>query len=169
MVTQSVSISEFASLVQKLQQSPDDSKLKTAVVGLLPEMRHLAKTQPMAGYYLAHTYSPNSQQYRQAMVQSADLGCTNAMLAASEFLARSNHPENLQKAADYIKRIKLAPDSYIKTNLEKLLARYPKLDTAVQNQQTKTAGADHIHRFFPTASGNKEGEMGLEDKETYQP
>ena len=81
---------EFATLVDKVHQYPDDSLLKQKVVRRLPEMRALAQKNPLAMYHLAQVYSPASPQYKEMMTRSADMGCTNAMLAVCQLLLKSH-------------------------------------------------------------------------------
>ncbi|TAL64284.1 MAG: hypothetical protein EPN84_03705, partial [Legionella sp.] len=112
---------EFANLLSQLQRSPHDSALKQAVVKHLPEMKALAKVNPLALFHLAQIHPQNSKQYQQMMRQSAELGCTNAMLALAQVLAKSKNPLDLHKAGQFIVKIVGSQDSYIQKHAQELL------------------------------------------------
>ncbi len=139
------SSTEFAQLVNKLHQSPNDSSLKKAVVELLPRMIYLAKNDPMALYHLAHIYAPNSPQYQQTMCQAANLGCTSAMLAMCQILARSKNPRAVIEASLYLAKINGSDDLYVKEEAKKLITKYPQLAEAQEHEQCNSS---HAHRFF---------------------
>lgn len=98
MANKYISSGDFATLVNQLQQSPEDPYLKQKIVKYLPYMQELAKKNPFALYHLAHVFPEKSSQHKNMILKSAELGCTNAMLAACKFLAESKRPEDQQKA-----------------------------------------------------------------------
>ena len=138
---------EFAELVNKLHQTPNDPTLKKAVVEHLPKMMSLAQNNPLALYHLAHIYAPNSPQYQQTMRQAANLGCTNAMLVMCQVLGKSNNPNEVKKAAHYLTMINKSDDSYIKEQAEKLVKENPQL-AKTQHHEQSNLGYIHTHRFF---------------------
>ncbi|KTC89465.1 hypothetical protein OQJ18_09200 [Fluoribacter dumoffii] len=155
------SSNEFAALVNQLHKSPNDPVLKQAIVQHLPKMMALAQDNPLALYHLAHIYPPTSSQYQQTMRQSANLGCTNAMLVMMHILGKANDVNDLKKAVHYLTMINKSNDSYIKEQAKALLDEYPQL-AKVANEQAKT----HIsyglaHRFF-TPQREKEESMELQ-------
>ena len=168
MATQFTSSNDFAALVKQLQQSPEDFYLKTIIVRHWPQIREWGKTNPLALYHLAHAYAPNSAQYKQTMLQSADLGCTNAMLAASQFLAQSKNPADQEKAAHYLKMIEHAGDSYIQKHAQELLDEHPQLSVAIQSQPVKAHAGHHNQRFFITESVFKGQRTAVEHWEAEQ-
>lgn len=143
---------EFAELVNKLQQSPNDSSLKKAVLTLYPKMEFLAKDNPMALYHLAQVYAPNSPKYQQTMRQAANLGCTNAMLVMCQILGKSNNLREVRKAAFYLGHIEHSEDSYIKEEAQKLISEYPLLAKAQEYAKSHLSHG-HNHRFFIPKSG----------------
>ena len=157
--------SVFASLVSKLQKSPENHALKPAVVNRMPEMKALSKINPMVLFRLAKAFPPNSPKYKQTMMQSAELGCTNAMLAICELLVNSNEPFALKKAGHYLLMIEKSQDSYMKEQSKALLAEYPQLAAAIKTQ-SKPESYPHAHRFFTVAPERKvreqvEHEVGM--------
>lgn len=136
--------SEFATLVNQLHRSPDDPALKQAVLKRLPEMKALAQVNSLALYRLAQVYPQNSTQYEQMMKQSAAQGCTNAMFAMAELLAKLPSSTDLKKAAEYIVMINKSKDSYMMKQTKTLLESHPKLLQEVQMQ----SGYSQRTRFF---------------------
>ncbi len=144
------SSNEFAALVNQLHRSPNDPVLKQAVVQHLPKMMTLAQDNPMALYHLAHIYPPTSSQYKQTMRQSANLGCTNAMLVMMQVLGNSNDVSDVKKAAHYLTMINKSDDSYIKEQAKLLVDEYPQLARAVREQVQAKPNLSYglAHRFF---------------------
>ncbi|MCE0722725.1 MULTISPECIES: hypothetical protein [Legionella] len=142
------SSNEFATLVNQLHRSPNDPVLKQAVVQHLPKMMALAQDNPMALYHLAHIYPPTSSQYKQTMRQSANLGCTNAMLVMCQILGNSTEPDDLKKAAHYVTMINRSDDSYIKEQAKLLVGEYPQLERALQHQAKPNLSYTLAQRFF---------------------
>jgi hypothetical protein len=155
------SSNEFASLVSKLQQTPEDPYLKKQIMELFPQMKEWAKNDAMTLYHLAQVYVPGSPQYRKTMFQAADLGCTNAMLEAYNFLAKSKKPEDKEKSLDYLRKIEASQDSYIIGKAEKLV-----LD---QIQQEKINVGKHEHGFFTAKPDRRENDAAPEVQEFIQP
>lgn len=146
--------SEFASLVNQLHRSPDDPALKQALVRRLPEMKALAQVNPLALFRLAQIYPQNSAQYQNMMIQSADLGCTNAMLALCHLLLKSNTFGDLKKAAGYMNRIEHSNDSYIMKQSRSLLETHPQLALEMKSQ-IKADGHHKGPRFFASQTDTK--------------
>jgi hypothetical protein len=169
MTIQFVSSNDFASIVNQLHRSPEDPHLKRQVVKHVAEMKKLAETHPLALYHLAHIYPPKSSQYRQAILQSADLGCTNAMLAACQLLLKTNQPEDLQKAVDYVAGIKESKDSYIIKHCIELLNENPQLAKAVQPPSIKAPVSPQVHRFFTAQAAKKASENEFENQKICKP
>ncbi len=145
--------SEFARLLSQLQQSPESVALKQAIVLRLPEMKALAQNNhPLALYWLAQSYCASSPQYKEMMFRSADLGCTNAMLAACQLLFKSNQRADVGKAAEYMKSIEASNDSYIKNAAQELLMKLP--------QRTQLSTKSLSNRFFTICSESTEKYMG---------
>ncbi|AUH71905.1 hypothetical protein [Legionella sainthelensi] len=143
------SSNEFAALVNKLHESPNDPAIKAAVVQHLPKMLVLAQDNPMALYHLAHIYPPNSSQYKQTMRQSANLGCTNAMLVMCQMLAKTDDANDLKKAVHYLGMIQKSNDSYIKEQAQKLVTEHPQLaKTMKEHVKPKLYHNNNIHQFF---------------------
>lgn len=140
-----VSSNEFASLVNQLQQTPEDPNLKRIVIKHLPKIRELAQKDPLALYHLAQIYPPNSSMYKQTMLQSADLGCTNAMLEACSFLLKSANPKELKQAEHYLQKIKQSQDTYIIKQADKLFKEEP---AQASKEHTAPNKGGHQHRFF---------------------
>ncbi|KTD79180.1 hypothetical protein [Legionella waltersii] len=132
MAAQLDSSTEFAALVAQLQSNPNDPALKQAVIRHLPEMRVLAKTNPIAMYHLAMVYAPGSAQYKQMMLQAAAEGSTNAMLAVCDLYLKTGSATDLLTAAHYMRLIQKSGDSYIMKQGRELMDRYP--DFAEQMQ-----------------------------------
>lgn len=147
------SSSEFASLVNQLHRSPNDPALKQALIRRLPEMKALAKINPLALFRLAQIYPQASAQYQQMMTQSADLGCTNAMLALCQLLLKSNTSGDLNKAAQYMNRIEQSNDTYIIKHSRSLLDTHPQL--AELKSQAKIDTYQQGPRFFSNLSERK--------------
>jgi len=141
------SSSEFATLVNQLHCSPDDPVLKQAVVSRLPQMKALAQKSPLALYRLAQVYPKSSTQYAEMMSKAADLGCTNAMLAACQFLVKTSRSDDFRKAAYYMLLIDQSADSYIKQNSRSLLDNYPQLSEEMRLLQS-SAVVQCASRFF---------------------
>lgn len=132
MTNQPILSSEFSSLASQLQQCPDDQHLKQIVVSRLPEMRALAKVNPLAMFHLAQIYAPTSPQYKQMMRQSANLGCTNAMLALCELMVHSTTDADIKTAAHYLSLIERSNDSYIMQKAQELMDANPDFTIAVR-------------------------------------
>lgn len=120
-------VSDFFALAKKLQSTPNDLVLKNKLVARLPEMKLLAQRDPMVLYRLAVIYPPNSPEYKNAIRQSANRGCTNAMLDYSRMLVKSHKLEDLKTAAHFIKQINASEDTYIKSLSKSFLAEQPEL------------------------------------------
>lgn len=146
--------SEFATLLNELQQSPENPIVKQALIRRLPEMKALAKVNPLALFRLAQIYAESSIQYRQMMLQSADAGCTNAMLAVCQFLVKSQLPQDVKKAVGYFRKIASSNDSYIKELSNELLINSPDLQAEINAQ----SGGDSYSRarFFQVSPDKKE-------------
>ncbi|KTD62959.1 Dot/Icm secretion system substrate [Legionella santicrucis] len=143
------SSNEFAALVNQLHKSPNDPAIKAAVVQHLPKVLALAQDNPMALYHLAHIYPPNSSQYKQTMRQSANLGCTNAMLVMCQILAKTDDVNDLRKAVHYLGMIQRSNDSYIIGQAKKLVTEYPLLArTMREHAQPRLYHNNNIHQFF---------------------
>lgn len=142
--------SEFALLVNQLHNSPNNPALKQEVVRRLPEMKILAKTKPLDLYRLAQIYSQNSIQYQKMMTQSADLGCTNAMLAVVK-MHLSATPSDLKKAAIYALKIERSNDSFIQKHAKALLEDNPKLKIEL-NTLKKSLNSSSSAQFFSTVT-----------------
>jgi len=166
MVAKSISSNEFASLVKKLQGSPNNPELKQAILKHLPEMRALAGSNSLALYHLAYIFPPNSGQHKQALLQAADKGCTNAMLDACKLLVKSGKPADMKKAAHYLLMIEQSNDSYIIQHSKSLLADSPQLARAVQEQRTQQS-SQNIHRFFPVNRERTVEAVGIEQRKTH--
>ncbi len=165
MASQLVSSSEFASLVNQLQKAPHDALLKLQVVKVLPQMRELAKNNPLALYHLAHVYPPKSPQYKQMMMQAADLGCTNAMLATAQLLAESGSDDDLELAINYLHKIAQSDDSYVQENAQQIIEQHPRLTGLIQ-YETK-ACQENSYRFFAQKLSAKT-EIPLEEQSICQ-
>lgn len=168
MATHLTSSSEFASLVSQLQRSPDDVNLKMRVIKHLPQMRELAKTNPLALYHLAIIYPPKSEQYRQTVLQAADLGCTNAMLTACQLLSEGEHPEDKELAAHYLQKIEESQDSFMIENSKKLFGN-TKQTKEIPSTPSKTQAGNHAQGFFTWPPERKEMDVGLEESALKQP
>jgi hypothetical protein len=142
------SSNEFAALVNQLHKAPNDPALKKAVVEHLPKMVSLAQDSPMSLYHLAHIYPPKSSQYKQTMRESANLGCTNAMLVMCQVLAESNEPSDWKKAVHYLTRIEKSNDSYIKEQAQSLVQENPQLMNALNDKNKHNLSHNISHRFF---------------------
>lgn len=117
--------SDFSSLVSQLQQCPDDQILKQLVVSRLPEIKAIAEVNPLAMFHLAQIHSPTSPQYKLKMRQSANLGCTNAMLALCELMVSSSSGADMKTAAHYLNLIARSNDSFIIQKAQQLLEDNP--------------------------------------------
>jgi len=150
--------SEFAHLVSQLQESPDNPALKQAVVSRIPEMMALAEVNPLARYRLAQIYPPSSAQHKLALQQSADSGCTNAMLALCQQLVKSNNPADMKKASYYMSLIMTSKDSYIIKHSKPLLEKYPQLAPELKDKPKSASSYAHNHRFFTALPERKKQE-----------
>ncbi|WP_149865198.1 hypothetical protein [Legionella saoudiensis] len=166
MANKYVSSGDFAALVSQLQQSPEDPYLKQKVVKYLPYMQELAKKNPLALYHLAHVFPEKSAQHKNMIIKSAELGCTNAMLAACKFLVESKRPEDQQKAKLFLAKIEQSEDSFIMKHGQELAAKHPHLATAVQPAIVSNAATAN-HRFF-TKAESKTQDVVLEKQNSYQ-
>lgn len=149
--------SEFASIVDKLQKSPEDPTLKQALLKRIPEMKALAKVNALALYRLAQIYPQNSAQYQLMMNKSADMGCTNALLALCELSLKSNTHADLKKAAGYMDRIAVSNDSYIIKHSRSLLETHPQLEAEMKTS-SKVNLRSQSNRFFSSVADKKEDE-----------
>lgn len=159
---------QFASLVKQLHQSPDNPALQNAVVRRLPEMMALAKVNPLAQYRLAQMHSPTSPQYKQMMRQSANMGCTNAMLAVCELLLKSNASADLKTAAHYMDMIEQSKDTYILKQSRDLLEAHPGLAAFMKAEFKFVSKSDSYNmgnRFF---KGQSERNSSVEIEEQNQ-
>jgi hypothetical protein len=120
---------EFASLVKKLHESPNNPVLKQEVVSKIPDMIILAKVSPLAQFRLAQMHSPTSPQYKQMMRKSANMGCTNAMLALCEVLLKQEAPTSadLKTAVHYMRMIEGSDDTFILEQRNALLKTNPQV------------------------------------------
>lgn len=169
MANKYVSSGDFAALVNQLQQSPEDPYLKQKVVKYLPYMQELAKTEPLALYHLAHVFPEKSSQHRNMILKSAELGCTNAMLAACKFLAESNRPEDQQKAKSFLVEIERSQDSFIMKHSKELVEEHPHLAPSTPTQSGVVSNAATAnHRFFAKAE-SKAADAALDSQNSYQP
>jgi hypothetical protein len=156
---------KFATLVKQLHQSPDNPALKQELVRSLPEMKALAKVNPLAQYRLAQIHSPGSPQYKQMMRQSANMGCTNAMLAICEVLVKSNTSADLNTAAHYMELIERSKDSYILKQSRSLLDEHPQLAVLMKTEPynpIKTANT--ALRFFNQHQENANPEVEIQNQ-----
>ncbi len=160
--------SEFAALVNKLHRSPNDPALKQAVVIRLPEMKALAKVSPLALFRLAQVYPQNSAQYQHMMTQSANSGCTNAMLALCHLLLKSNAPGDLKKAAQYMTQIERSSDSYIISHSRSLLETHPQLAAELKSQATGNAYQQGPRFFSNGFEGKRQEQVVSPEVETFQ-
>lgn len=145
--------SEFAALVKQLHRTPNDPRVKQAVVGRLPEMRALAKTNPLALFRLAQVYSPSSSQYKQMIMESAAKGCTNAMLSACQLLLKSETSEDMITAVHYMRIIQNSNDSYITKLSKELLDNYPRFAEEFNSRSKESAYHSNL-RFFRVQDEN---------------
>lgn len=158
---------KFATLVERLHKSPDNPALKQELVRSLPEMKALAKVNPLAQFRLAQIHAPNSPQYKQMMRQSANMGCTNAMFALCELLVKSKSPADLKTAAHYMLMIERSKDSYIIKQSQSLLAEHPEL-AALMKAESKSGVKVESHnaafRFFGHSGKTVLPEMGVQSQ-----
>ena len=147
--------SEFTLLVNQLQARPDDIALKKNLLRYLPQMKALAEVNPLALYRLAQIYPKNSAQYQQTILQSADLGCTNAMLEASQFLLKSKNPKDFPKVIEYLRKIHLSKDSFMIKNAKALLKAHPTLAKTVQDKIKMHAPQKSRQIFFKNKAKEK--------------
>lgn len=152
------SSNEFAALVNKLQKTPNDPALKEAVVRNLPKMLALAQDNPLALYHLAHIYHPNSSQYKQTMRQSANLGCTSAMLVMCQILAKTGDANDLKNVAYYLGMINKSNDSFIKEQAQALMFDYPQLARIMQEGAKPKLYHSNIYQFFTPPQLERETE-----------
>jgi len=158
MVAKSDMSYEFASLIRELRNSPDDIALRQTVVKQLPEMKVLANDNALALFRLAQIYSPTSTQYKQMMRESANKGCTNAMLALCELLLKTNSAADLKTAAHYMTKIEYSNDSFMIKSGELLLENNPQLASEIESQSKKIE-TRYMGRFFhqPLEKNQTEG------------
>lgn len=114
---------DFTAFVTGLRESLslDDMGKKQTMAKFLPRMKAFAEESPIALYRLARFYSPTSPAYKEKVMQSADMGCTNAMLALCEVLFLSNTKEDLKTAVKYMLLIQNSQDSFINKEALSLL------------------------------------------------
>lgn len=148
---------EFTSLLSQLKQSPENPALKQAVLEQLPLMKALAVKNPFALYCLAQVYSERSSKYKQLMIQAAEAGCTNAMLAICKAFLKS---QDLKQAAYYMQKIEASDDSYIKKQGKELLGIYPQLAAKVNppDQLIGEVTSKHL-RFFGSFATHQDNDM----------
>lgn len=154
-MTAKLDLSGKFDLIEKLLRSPNDPALKQELLIGLPAMKALAKVNPMAKFRLAQLHPQTSPQYKQMMMESAALGCTNAMLALCELLVKSKEPK---KAAQYIVMIEGSNDSYILKHSKSLLEKYPELAAELKTQP-KVENQQNSHRFFAAIPDRKAQEI----------
>lgn len=135
--------SQFAALVKELQSAPNNPVLQKNLLNCLPQMKLLAKSDPMVLFLLAKIYPPNSAEYKNAIRQSANQGCTNAMLEMCQILVKSDHLADLKTAAHFMKKINDAKDSHIISLSKQLLADNPQLEKLMRDPVTP-----RLHSFF---------------------
>lgn len=157
MANKITSSSEFASLVSQLHQSPQNHSLKAMVMSYFPYIKELAKTSPLAKFHLAFSFHPDSAQFRETVLEAANLGCTNAMLRACELLIATKQPGDRELALHYRLQIQNSSDTYIKVCCDKLFA------------DNKTLHAGHAHGFFTRPSEPVGVGFEPEEQLNYQP
>lgn len=135
----------FVSLVNKLQKSPNDYSLKMQVMEYLPTMITLGRTNPFVLYLFAKSLLPTSPKYRDKMRESANKGCTNAMLDYSKLLIESGKPCDLKTVKHFVKQIKASKDTYIKELCKDFVSKHPQLSFVFNEQTCK---ATNRSQFF---------------------
>ncbi|MGC1182794.1 hypothetical protein [Legionella sp.] len=162
----SVSISSrtFASLVNELQNSPADPNLKQKVVKHIPQMKELAKTDALALYHLAFIYPPKSPQRKDAVLRSANLGCTNAMYTACLLSIENNDKE---KATYYRQKIEESQDTYIIEESKMLFDNYFQQTKEVKSSQTSINPKNRTPGFFTTKPKREEDDIDSRMQKTY--
>lgn len=151
--------SEFASLVEQLLLNPDNPVLKLALVKQLPHMKALAEINALSLFRLAQLYIPTSPQYKAMMVESAERGCTNAMLAVCELMLKSGRKEQGQLIEHYLQKIALSNDSYIIEKSQKLLAQYPQYAVTNINEVKMASGLKDIGFFKAPVKKEQDNEL----------
>lgn len=156
--------SEFASLVEQLIKNPDNPILKLALIRQLPQMKALAEIEPLSLFRLAQLYIPTSSQYKTMMTESAERGCTNAMLAVCELLLKSNRQENMQQVDHYLQKIDASNDSYIIEKSRKLLAQYSHGFVVNTPEVNVAAGLKSMGFFKAPVNNESDNELSLQAK-----
>lgn len=155
--------SEFASLVEQLIKNPDNPVLKLALIRQLPQMKALAEMEPLSLFRLAQLYIPTSSQYKTMMTESAERGCTNAMLAVCELLLKSNRQEDMQQVDHYLQKIDASNDSYIIEKSRKLLAQYPHDAVVNAPEVTVASGLKTMGFFKPSTTNESSNELAPQE------
>ena len=160
---------EFDSLVKQLRLNPDNPVLKMEVLKRMPEMKVLAKSNPVAMYRLAQAYSPGSDEYNDLMAQSADQGCTNAMLAIchNKLTSTTITRADLKTVAHYMALIERSNDSYIIEQSRALLAAHPEVASYMKAEFNSTSYKTGI-RFFsvPRSENSMDQDPNPENRNT---
>lgn len=158
---------EFDSLVKKLQLDPDNPLLKMEVLKRMPEMKVLAKSNPVAMYRLAQAYSPASDEYNDMMTQSANQGCTNAMLAIchNKLASTTRTGADLKTVAHFMALIEQSNDSYIIKQKRELLAAHPEVSSYMKAEFDSNSYKTGL-RFFsaPRSENNKDQDPNPENR-----
>lgn len=141
--------SKFVALVNELQATPDNHSVQQKLVHCLPEMKALASENPLALFHLAKIYPPKSPEYRNTIRQSANKGCTNAMLELCTLLIASGKRDEIKTAAHFIKKIKHSNDTHIYNLSKKLVQSHPELANALHEQSST-----QTHGFFSKRGSN---------------
>lgn len=116
-------MNKFVPLSLLFKSSKDVKGLtRKDIVYLLKGLKQLAlQGNPRAQCKLAQFYPENSSSYYKLMQAAVNQGYTPAMLAMSESLVRKNTKTSLLLAANYIKKIYRANDSFMINEAKKLL------------------------------------------------
>ncbi len=144
----------FAASVKELKNKPDDPVLKQKVFNLLPEMKVLARKNPVDLFRLAQIYSPTSPQYKNMIRQAATGGCTNAMFAMAELLVKSGAAADLATAAHYVKMVERSSDSYMIKQSKQLVSAHPELAAELKGT-VKSEPYNPKIRFFSGQPDNR--------------
>ncbi len=147
---------EFDSLVKKLQKDPDNTALKMDIVKLILDMKVLAKSNPVVLYRLAQAYSPTSDEYNDMMTESAEKGCTNAMLVICHNKLNSTPvtKSDLRTVAHYMALIEQSNDSYIIKENRKLLAAHPEVAGYMKDEFKSNSYKTGLRFFSAPPSDN---------------
>ncbi|CEG57891.1 hypothetical protein [Legionella fallonii] len=168
---------EFDSLVKKLKLDPDNPVLKMEIVKRIPEMKVLAKLNPLAQYRLAQAYSPGSDEYNEMMAESAEKGCTNAMLTICQdkLNSTSRTTGDLKIVAHYIAMIERlatreqSKDSYILKQSRALLESHPEVAALMKGEFKANSYNSGIRFFQPQPENNRSSQPDLDNGSTLEP